>query len=124
MAATTRSGARASYTNTGSGVDLSAPGGDSDDGVPTLSNTGLTVPAADAYQSVAGTSFSTAEVSGIAGLMLSINADLSPQQVRDLLVQSARAFSDASCNSQLCGAGIVDAAAAVQRSVAGRGRRR
>jgi serine protease len=117
VAATTRSGARADYTNTGSGVVLSAPGGDSGDGVLTLSNTGRTVASADDYQSVAGTSFSTAEVSGIAGLMLSINADLNPQQVRDLLVQSARPFPDASCNSQLCGAGIVDAGAAVQQSV-------
>jgi len=117
VAATTRSGARAAYTNTGSGVALSAPGGDASDGVLTLSNTGSTVPAADDYLSVAGTSFATAEVSGIAGLMLSINGDLNPQQVHDLLVQSARAFPDASCNPQLCGAGIVDAGAAVRQSV-------
>ena len=117
VAATTRSGARAAYTNTGSGVDLSAPGGDAADGVLVLSNTGSTVAAADDYLPVAGTSFSTAQVSGIAGLMLSINGDLNPQQVHDLLVQSARPFPDASCNSLLCGAGIVDAAAAVQQSV-------
>ena len=121
VAATTRSGARADYTNTGSGVDLSAPGGapggDAADGVLVLSNDGRFTAAADTYFTVAGTSFSTAQVSGIAGLMLSINGDLSPQQVRDLLVQSARPFPDASCNSLLCGAGIVDAAAAVQQSV-------
>jgi serine protease len=117
VAATTRSGARAAYTNSGSGVTLSAPGGDAADDVLVLSNDGLTVAAADDYLPVAGTSFSTAQVSGIAGLMLSINGDLNPQQVRDLLIQSARTFPDASCNSQLCGAGIVDAAAAVQQSV-------
>ncbi len=117
VAATTRSGARATYTNTGSGVVLSAPG----DGVLALSNTGSTVAVADdylpVYLPVKGTSFATAQVSGIAGLMLSINGDLNPQQVRDILVQGARAFPDASCNSQLCGAGIVDAAAAVQQSI-------
>jgi serine protease len=117
VAATTRSGARAAYTNTGSGVDLSAPGGDAGDGLLALSNTGSTVADADDYLPVAGTSFATAQVSGIAGLMLSINGDLNPQQVRDILAQSARAFPDASCNSLLCGAGIVDAAAAVQQSV-------
>jgi serine protease len=117
VAATTRSGARAAYTNTGSGVTLSAPGGDAADDVLVLSNDGLTVAAADDYLPVAGTSFSTAQVSGIAGLMLSINGDLNPQQVHDLLVQSARPFPDASCNTRLCGAGIVDAAAAVQQSV-------
>jgi subtilisin family serine protease len=81
-----------------------------------LSNTGSTVAAADDYSTVSGTSFSTAQVSGIAGLMLSINGDLNPQQVHDLLVQSARPFPDASCDSRLCGAGIVDATAAVQQS--------
>jgi len=86
-----------------------------------LSNTGSTVAAADDYLTVSGTSFSTAQVSGIAGLMLSINGDLNPQQVHDLLVQSARPFPDASCNSQLCGAGIVDAAAAVQQSATTQG---
>ena len=121
VAATTRSGARASYTNTGSAVDLSAPGGDAVDGVLVLSNDGLTVATADTYLKVAGTSFSTAQVSGIAGLMLSINGDLNPQQVHDLLIQSARPFPDASCNSRLCGAGIVDAAAAVQQSVTTQG---
>ncbi len=117
VAATTRSGARAAYTNTGSGVDLSAPGGDAGEGLPALSNTGGTVAAADDYQPVAGTSFATGQVSGIAGLMLSVNGELNPQQVRDILVQSARAFPDASCDPLLCGAGIVDASAAVQQSV-------
>jgi hypothetical protein len=86
-----------------------------------LSNTGSTVAAADDYSTVSGTSFSTAQVSGIAGLMLSINGDLNPQQVHDILVQSARPFPDASCNSLLCGAGIVDAAAAVQQSATTQG---
>ena len=121
VAATTRSGTRADYTNTGSGVALSAPGGDAADGLLVLSNTGSTVAAADDYQPVAGTSFATAQVSGIAGLMLSVNGDLNPRQVRDILAQSARAFPDASCNALLCGAGIVDAGAAVQQSVAAPG---
>jgi serine protease len=123
VAATTRSGARAAYTNTGCGVDLSAPGasGDAGEGLPALSNTGGTAPAADDYPLVAGTSFATAQVSGIAGLMLSVNGDLNPQQVRDILAQSARAFPDASCDPSLCGAGIVDASAAVRQSVTTQG---
>ncbi len=114
VAATTRSGARADYTNTGSTVAVSAPGGDSTGYLLALSNTGATHAEADNYVQVAGTSFSTAQVSGIAGLMLSVNADLNPGQVRDLLMQSARAFPDASCDTSLCGAGIVDAGSAVQ----------
>jgi serine protease len=118
VAATTRSGALAVYSNTGAGVTLSAPGGGGPDSLLVLSNTGLAAPEADDYQSVAGTSFATAEVSGIAGLMLSINSDLNPQQVRDILMLTARAFPDASCTTLLCGAGIVDADAAVRQSVA------
>jgi serine protease len=121
VAATTRGGSRTSYTNTGSGIDLSAPGGDFADPVPTLSNTGSTLAAADDYQSVSGTSFAAAHVSGIAGLMLSANAGLNPQQVRDILLATARPFPDASCDQSLCGAGIVDADAAVQLALTTQG---
>jgi serine protease len=117
VAATTYSGGRAAYTNTGSAVTLSAPGGDSTGYLLALSNTGPTRAEADTYVQVAGTSFSTAQVSGIAALMLSVNADLNPQQVHDILMHSARAFPDASCNTSLCGAGIVDAGSAVQEAL-------
>jgi serine protease len=116
VAATTRSGGRASYTNTGAGVDVSAPGGDFSDGLLTLSNTGDTIPAADDFLLVAGTSYATAQVSGIAALVLSVNEDLNPQQVRDILVGSARPFTDSSCNRFICGNGIVDASAAVEQA--------
>jgi serine protease len=126
VTATTRSGTLADYSNTGVEVTLSAPGGDAADGdaadlLLVLSNTGLDRPAEDDYQPASGTSFSTAQVSGIAGLMLSINGDLNPQQVSDILMQSARPFPDASCNTTLCGAGIVDASAALQQAVATKG---
>jgi hypothetical protein len=49
--------------------------------------------------------------------VLSVNADLNPGQVRDILMQSARAFPDASCNTSLCGAGIVDAGSAIQEAL-------
>jgi len=118
VAATTRGGALAEYSNTGEEVTLSAPGGDAADGLLVLSNTGLAGPVTDDYQTEAGTSFATAAVSGIAGLLLSINGDLNPQQLRDVLVRSARTFPDASCNATLCGAGIVDADAALREAVA------
>jgi serine protease len=118
VAATTRSGGRTAYTNTGSAVAVSAPGGDAvGDAAANLiapSNNGTAGRAEDDYALVAGTSFAAAQVSGIAGLMVSTNADLSPQQIRDILMQTARAFPDPSCDSTLCGTGIVDAAAAVQ----------
>ena len=78
-------------------------------------------PAADDFTSVVGTSFATAHVSGIAGLILSANDGLSSRQVRDILAMSARAFPDASCDLTLCGSGIVDADAAVQLAVVTQG---
>jgi serine protease len=114
VAATTRSGARAWYTNSGSGVDVSAPGGDFTDPILSTGNSGTTTSAEDAFVDVVGTSFATAHVSGVAGLVLSANGDLNSRQVREILVLSARPFPDASCNPLICGSGIVDANAAVQ----------
>jgi serine protease len=116
VAATTRDGGLTSYTNTGTGIDVSAPGGDFRDGILVISNNGDTLPAVDDFFLVAGTSYAAAQVSGIAALMLSVNNDLNPQQVGDILVGSARPFSDASCNQLICGSGIVDAGAAVQQA--------
>jgi len=116
VAATTRSGGRATYTNVGAGIDVSAPGGDFSDGLPVPSNDGDTIPAADNFLLVAGTSYATAQVSGVAALMLSVNEDLNPLQVRDILTGSARPFADSSCDQLICGSGIVDANAAVLRA--------
>jgi len=109
VAATTRGGARTDYTNIGDRVDISAPGGTDVDAIPVLYNTGLTVPADDAVAFVVGTSYSAAQVTGVIALMLAHNADLSPAQVEQILKSSARPFPDASCDTNTCGAGIVDA---------------
>ena len=53
VAATNRAGARASYSNFGSGVDIAAPGGDKDNPVWSLSNMGTAGPGADALAVVA-----------------------------------------------------------------------
>ena len=114
VAATTRSGSRASYTNTGSVVDLSAPGGDFQDGILTILNSGTTDPAGDIFGLIIGTSAAAAHVSGIASLMLSVNDQLAPHQIEEILQDTSRDFTDTSCNPDLCGSGIVDARAAVQ----------
>ncbi len=49
VAATTRSGGRAGYSNYGSRVTVSAPGGGAGGGVLSTYNTGPTTPRADAY---------------------------------------------------------------------------
>lgn len=113
VAAVNRSGALAAYSNYGSAVALSAPGGDSSDGIESTYNLGTTTPGTPGYGLVDGTSPAAAVVSGVVSLMLSRNPALTPAQVRATLRATARPFPDASCNTSLCGAGVVDAQAAV-----------
>lgn len=114
-----RNGQRASYSNFGSLLTLSAPGGG--DGQPVLStlNAGTTVPLAGAgmnYVGYNGTSMATPHVAGIATLLLSLKPTLTPAQVKTVLQSTVRPFPTGTirdCTTALCGAGIVDAAAAL-----------
>jgi serine protease len=114
VAATTRAGGRASYSNFGSIVDIAAPGGDT--GAPILStlNAGTRTPAGDSYAGYSGTSMATPHVAGVVALMLARTPALTPDQVDARLKASARAFP-AACAG--CGAGIVDATAALSSSI-------
>ncbi len=120
VAATTRSGSLtmgrsgdSNGSNTGSLVTISAPGGEWNDGIYMLSNTGTTVPVADTYGYYFGTSISAAEVSGVISLMFSVNSQLSPAQVKSILQSTATGFPDSTCTTSTCGGGIVNAASAV-----------
>jgi serine protease len=110
VAATNRSGGRASYSNYGTIVDVAAPGGDSGAGILSTLNAGTTSPGADSYASYMGTSMATPHVAGVVALMLAKNPSLTPDDVEARLKSSTRPFP-ASCSG--CGAGIVDASAAV-----------
>jgi serine protease len=110
VAAVGKSGGKASYSNYGAVVDLAAPGGDSGAGILSTLNAGTTAPAADNYAYYMGTSMATPHVAGVAALMLSLNPNLTPDEVEAKLKSTARAFP-AACSG--CGAGLVDAAAAV-----------
>jgi serine protease len=113
VGAVDRAGARASYVNFGEEVDLSAPGGGGGDGILTLYNTGATVPVSDDLAYIAGSSFSAAQVSATAALMLAVDASLTPAEIEQLLRATTRPFPDASCATSTCGAGILDADAAL-----------
>ena len=114
VAATTRAGAKTSYTNAGANIDVSAPGGDTGLApILSLFNGGTTAPGNDALAFVAGTSIAAAHVSGLASLLLSANSALQPRHINTILRDTARPFPDASCNTSICGAGIIDALAAV-----------
>ncbi len=115
VAAVSRSGSLASYSNRGEEVSISAAAGDSAfDGVATTYNDGLDTAGNDTYAALKGTSFATAQVSAVVSLLLAETPHATPAQILQALQDSAKPFPDASCNTTLCGAGLLDAAAAIQ----------
>ncbi|HEX3847148.1 MAG TPA: S8 family serine peptidase, partial [Steroidobacteraceae bacterium] len=111
--------------------------------IDTTTNLGATTPGANSYTSESnpnlGTSFSAPIVSGVAALMRAVNANLTPPQLIARLKASASAFppnsgsvpvcsssvtangasgGECSCVTTECGAGMVDASAAVQAALA------
>jgi hypothetical protein len=66
----------------------------------------------DKYQITSGTSFSAAYVSGVAGLMLERNSALKPEELRTILMKTARDLGSPG-RDDLFGAGEADAFAAV-----------
>ena len=119
VAATNRVGSRAYYSNFGSVVEISAPGGaqsfaNDPNGVLSTLNTGTTVPVADTYIYYQGTSMAAPHVTGVVSLLFSRNPNLTPTQVLQTLQTTAQLFPGGStCDTSICGAGIVNAAAAV-----------
>ncbi|MCE7032209.1 S8 family serine peptidase [Lysobacter sp. GX 14042] len=115
VASTTRQGARSSFSNYGSLIDVSAPGSD----IASTINTGSTTPSAEGYSLMSGTSMAAPHVAGVVALMqAAAGGGLTPAQVEQTLKSTARSLPG-SCSSG-CGAGIVDANAAVA-AVAGGG---
>lgn len=112
VAATNRAGGRASYSNYGSTIEVSAPGGDGQSGSNVLStlNSGTKTQAAESYALYAGTSMASPHVAGVVALMQSVAVN-TPAQVVSILKSTARPLPGP-C-SEGCGAGIVNAAAAV-----------
>ena len=115
-------GGKASYSNFGATMTISAPGGDASagyDGIEILSNLGRSTPTTDGLDIGTGTSFAAPMVSGVVSLMLAVAPGLSASQVRSVLVSSAKPFpSGSTCTTAICGAGIVNAAGAVQAAQA------
>ena len=141
-------GTKVGYSSLGTEIALAAPAGNcvNTNGGPclfpinTTTNLGTTTPGANSYSDQlspsVGTSFSAPIVSGIAGLMLSVNGHLSAAQVRARLREGAVSpfpvssdptipichvpasaadvqGSECSCTTDTCGAGMANAPGAV-----------
>ncbi len=93
-------------SNRGSHIAVAAPGAD------------IFLPAPDEkYQMTSGTSFSAAFVTGVAALMLERNPALKPDEVREILMKTARDLGVPG-RDEMFGAGEADAFAAVSAVIA------
>lgn len=140
-------GTKVGFSSFGPEVAISAPAGNCINvgaqqpclySIDTATNAGTTVPAVNTYttqlKSNVGTSFAAPLVSGVAGLLLALNASLTPAQVRTAIQASATPFvvdpnlqncpglavgdtntGQCNCTTTQCGAGMLNAQAAVQR---------
>jgi serine protease len=113
-------GDKAPYSNFGAALEISAPGGDTSaafaNGIPSTLWTGTAgAPGNPTYVYYQGTSQATPHVAGTASLMLSVAPSLSVAQMRTILEVTSSPFPAGSrcATKQDCGAGIVNAAAAV-----------
>jgi serine protease len=118
VGAATKAGRRTTYSNYGSTVGISAPGGENTncstgvclDAVYTLSNTGSTTIGTASYTAVAGTSIAAPQVAAVGAWLASVS-ERSAGDIKALLKASATAFPAGSgCSgTQTCGSGLLNA---------------
>ena len=122
VGATNNAGDRTGYSNFGTRVDLSAPGGESGDESTLILSTyaeGLTTPGAPDYAIASGTSFSAPLVTGTVALMLARNSTLTAGRVLSILQGTAREFPlGTQCRvGSVCGTGLLDAGVALASTI-------
>lgn len=115
VGASTPRGGRASYSNYGSAVDLSAPGGESDAASSIIStlNRGTTVATEAAYARASGTSMAAPHLTGLLAVIVAAEPDLPSDDLFTLLFANLAPFDTGSaCTAfrTLCGNGIANGA--------------
>lgn len=126
VAAVNRLGARANFGRPGAGsnfgvnVKIAAPGGETfateKDGILSTLNTGITTPGEDSYAFYQGTSMATPHIAGVVAMLYEAKPTLTPDEALTVLQVTAQPFPASAsrpCAKNTCGAGIVNAAAAV-----------
>lgn len=113
VGATDSAGVKASFSNFGAGVDVSAPGVR----IASTLNAGTTVPGADNYVYYDGTSMASPHVAGLAAMIQSKpGVDCSPAQVEALIKTWVKPFGVPAPPLNTMGTGIIDAFTAVQNA--------
>lgn len=112
------------YSNFGFAIEIMAPGGEQYHINPPVIEHGVLSPLADdkggfVYGFYQGTSMASPHIAGIVALMKSVNPDLDLKSATNYLRSTARAIGTDACGAYDCGAGLVDAAAAVAAAQAG-----
>lgn len=108
VASITSTGARSSFSNYGSLIDIAAPGSN----ILSTLNTGATTPGSETYAAYNGTSMATPHVAGVVALIQAVaTTPKTPAQVEALIKGNVTAFP--STPSQPIGPGILNAKAVV-----------
>lgn len=107
VGSTNQKGQRSDFSNYGKIVDVSAPG----DGIMSTVDLGTTVSTGAGYTEYDGTSMAAPQVAGIIALMKSVDSSLTADRAKQVLKQSAKPLT---CNVNACGAGIANAASALE----------
>lgn len=119
VGATSRRGDLTAYSNFGAAVDVLAPGGDSGGLIPsTWNNSTTSYVLKPIYALAAGTSMAAPQVAGVVALMQTAKPGITPAEIEAALKSTARPPM-LPCQVP-CGAGIVNAAAAVGAATGGR----
>ncbi|UUS29668.1 MULTISPECIES: S8 family peptidase [Streptomyces] len=130
VASTSREGNRSYYSNYGTIIDVSAPGGETrratdtpgtvttpENGILSTLNAGTTTQSLENYKPYQGTSMAAPHIAGLAALLKSAKSTLTPAQIESAIKGNARPLPG-TCSGG-CGTGIADAAKTVEAVTGG-----